>query len=208
MKKINNLIFSILVLIVCTSCKSQNILQHDEIENIKSVLEAFGNANEEKVRVFKKSFKDDYYNSEFISSIGQEIIINTNRDDLNKVGKIKDSLNHRRIYSSFEVDSITNVLTKSLLNIPVSSILNNKDLEKIKNTYLDDSIHWHKKMFENTIVTNNKSDTSVSVPVFNIDNSVALLYVRHNTSLSIEFYEKEVGNVWIRKGMILLRRTD
>ena len=208
MKKINNVMFSILVLIVCTSCKSQNILQNHEIKNIKSVLEAFSNANEEKIRVFKKSLKDVYYNSEFISSIGQELIINTNRDDLNKVGKIKDSLNHRRIYSSFEVDSITNVLTKSVLNIPVSSILSNKDLEKIKNTYLDDSIRWHKKMFENTIVTNNKSDTSVSVPVFNIDNSLALLYVQHNTSLSIEFYEKEVGNAWIRKGMILLRRAD
>ncbi|QWX84343.1 hypothetical protein H0I23_01430 [Cellulophaga sp. HaHaR_3_176] len=200
--------FSILVFIVCTSCKSQNILQHNEIENIKSVLEAFGNSNEEKVRVFKKSFKDDYYNSAFISTIGQELIINTNRDDLNKVREIKDSLNHRRIYSSFEVDSITNVLTKSLLNIPVSAILNDKDLEKMKNTYLDDSIHWHKKLFENTIVTNNKSDTSVSVPVFNIDNSLALLYVQHNASLSLEFYEKKDGNAWIRKGMILLRRAD
>ena len=48
MEKIKKVLFSILFLTVCTGCKSQDVLQHSEVEDIKSVINALGTSNKNK----------------------------------------------------------------------------------------------------------------------------------------------------------------
>jgi hypothetical protein len=194
------------ILILCFSCKSQNSLPKDEIKDIKLIVSALASRSE--MKIYKKSFSDEYYNSSLIDSIGEVTIITANAQINLKVKEIKDSLRLTEKYSYSEIDSISNILTQSFLNPVVKGFLAKEDLKKMKNTFVDRPIIWSKKILDNIEVTNDKNDLIISVPVFNIDNSIALVFVNYTSSISMEFYEKKAENVWVWKGGEMLFRAD
>ena len=203
-------LIKIVIFILCFGCKAQNYLErHKNIEGIKSVIEALGNNSDKKLKIYTKSFRDEYYNSKIISNIYEERIFTTNPNDVTRFKKIRDSLKQKDTYSLFQVDSICNILTASFFNPLVNEILTKEDLKKMESTFNNQSISWPKKLFNNVEVTNNKkeADVRISSPVFNIDGTLAMLYVKHKNSLSLEIYEKR-ENSWQRNGHILLMTSD
>lgn len=200
----------IIIIILCFGCKAQNYLEHHEnIEDIKSVIESLGSNSDKKLKIYRKSYEHEYYNSKIISHISEERIFTTNPDDVERFKIIRDSLKQKDTYSSFQVDSICKILTHPIFNPLVNEVLTKEDLKKMENTFINQSVSWPKKLFNNVEVTNNKkeADVTISSPVFNIDGTIGILFVNYKNSLSLEVYEKRKNN-WKRNGHVLLMTSD
>lgn len=206
--KMKNTIIVILILISCLGCKSQS-LSDEGNPAVYAILNALGAQIEGKIKIYKKSFTSDEYDSQYLKTIEQKILITYVSKKNQEMAYTKiDSLKLLDKYTEIEIDSIGKILTKQYLQPSIHDFITKKDLEKMVITFTEKPIKWQKNKLTNIEITNDKGDMSLSVPVFSVDNSVATMFVKYPNSLTLEFFKKDENQNWNFYGSGLICRAD
>ncbi len=207
--KMRNAAILIFVFISSLGCKSQSPFAEGKHETIYAILNVLGKQREGNINLYKRSFTSDTYNAKFLTTIGQKVqITHVGRKNKEMAYGMIVSLKSLGKYTAAEIDSIGRKMAKPYLRPKIADFLSKKDLENMANSFVEKPIKWEKNRLTDIEMTNDKRDMSVSVPVFNVDHSIAALFVKYPNSVSLEFYERSGDDNWVFFGSGLIWRAD
>ncbi|WP_297695895.1 hypothetical protein [uncultured Eudoraea sp.] len=201
------ILVAILIITISFGCKSHNLSEN--YKEVYAVINSLKNERKGIEHIYKNSFISKEYGSQFLRTINQNLLIDHVNERNQEIGyKKADSLSALNMYSEKEIDSLQNEIFLSYLLPDVKDFLSDKDLENMAETFALRSVKWKQRELPSITLSKVKSAPRVSVPVFNLDHSIAVLFVEYPDSLSLWFYKKDVNNSWYFYCSGMIWRSD
>lgn len=187
-------LFLLFYVLVCAECKAQDLgnTQKKEIyEVLNTPVSSYGNT----IDLYFKSFSSKKYDGGFIKNKLFYTIINltSKKSELKGLHKI-DSVKKTNKIPKIKRENIIDSIARIYLIPRVEDFLGQDDLDKMAKT-ANRSLKWDKKKIRHEL-TRNRVAVRYSVPVFNIENTISMVFVEFLNSLSVRFFEKKNGKDW------------
>ncbi|MCG2461278.1 hypothetical protein K8352_11010 [Flavobacteriaceae bacterium F89] len=188
-----NIIFlSFLVLLSLLGCKAQkpNLNYMNEI-GYKVINEGYTGNND---TIYFKAFTSRQYDSTYIAEIDDLLVIDGVGRNYREIGYKKiDSINALSEISDTRKSNLIDSIGRIDLTPKVRDFLGKKDLN-IMASMANRKMKWDQQSLNRLKVTKDKKSVKISFPLFNGDNTIALLFEEGQNVLTAKFFKKRVGD--------------
>ena len=202
-KKIVILLMSLMSM-ACSSQRSSLDLDDEIYRIINLELE-----NNESINLYFKSYSNEEYDEDYIrtSGSGYNCMLDVVNPDL--VRRKLDSIEKISSLPKGKRDSLGVLLVKKNTIQEVWKSLPQTEAEQLSKNYISRVIKWDRAKIEDyeMRIVRKKWNRKFSVPVFNNDKTLAMMFIEYPNSLASHFYIKKNGT-WYSYCSSIIRLDD